>query len=359
MQIEDLVKAYSTKTDEELVQLAEDSAQLTPEARAVLTGEITRRRLDLSAPLSPSDQPNLERPSTVSPMQFYRVGEFVAEVLRVYHSQFWLFVKLMAPAVVVGYFAISLGRYEARELWRDAHRGVEASPQLGLMLEGSGANLVGWFTSWMAFCVSFGAICPAVGEIEAGSVPRVLNSFRAVRERSGSFFRLSLLLFFLCAIAFAGSGLSAAGAIWLSFERHFHLSRFALSIVSFVSLGSGLLVLSRFALAIPAVILDDYRVRKAMFRSDQMTQGKWLILAALLSKSLIGGYVAGMVPFWLASWIPASISLPSWFPWILRAASVAAVTVVEPTMFIGFGLLYLRMSVLSPTTTAPVARRFV
>jgi hypothetical protein len=32
-------------------------------------------------------------------------GEFLGEVLRIYHGHFWLFVKLTAPAVVVGYIA--------------------------------------------------------------------------------------------------------------------------------------------------------------------------------------------------------------------------------------------------------------
>jgi hypothetical protein len=49
--------------------------------------------------------------------------------------------------------------------------------------------------------------------------------------------------------------------------------------------------------------LDNYRVSQALFRSDELTQGKWLTLAILLAKSLIGGYIAGMFPFWLAGWI--------------------------------------------------------
>lgn len=83
-----------------------------------------------------------------------------------------------------------------------------------------------------------------------------------------------------------------------------------------------------------------------MFRSEKLTQGKWLTLAALLTKSLIGGYIAAMCPYWLASFVHAPAPLPSWFPWILTIASMIAVNVVEPTMFVGFGLLYLKMSAL-------------
>jgi hypothetical protein len=81
-----------------------------------------------------------------------------------------------------------------------------------------------------------------------------------------------------------------------------------------------------------------------MFRSDELTQGKWLTLAALLAKSVIGGYVAAMCPLWLASFVRVTAPLPAWFPWILTVASVIGVTVVEPTMFVGFALLYSKMS---------------
>lgn len=62
----------------------------------------------------------------------------------------------------------------------------------------------------------------------------------------------------------------------------------------------------------------------------------------LLLKSLVGGYIAGMLPFWLARWIPADVNLPSWFQWVLAGVSVAAVSVVEPILFIGFTMLYLK-----------------
>ncbi len=81
-----------------------------------------------------------------------------------------------------------------------------------------------------------------------------------------------------------------------------------------------------------------------MFRSDELTEGKWLTLAVLLAEGWLGGYLAGKSPFWLASWIPADISLPSWFPWVLTAASYAGIIVVEATMFVGFAFLYLKMS---------------
>ena len=149
----------------------------------------------------------------------------------------------------------------------------------------------------------------------------------------------------------------AVGAIF-TYSRRFemHLSPLMIWIISYAAYSMVLLVLSRFALAIPAVILGDYGVRKSLFLSDELTQGKWLILAALLAKSLVGGYVAAMLPYWIREWIWSAVQLP-----VIAAqgASIAAVTTVEPVMFIGFALLYLRTKVdrshlaLSPLELAP------
>jgi hypothetical protein len=141
--------------------------------------------------------------------------------------------------------------------------------------------------------------------------------------------------------------------LWVARQRQAHVSSLTIQFVAIASMGLGLLIFSRFGLAMPAIILGNCRVGQAMFLSDELTERKWLTLGVLLVKSVVGGYLAGMCPFWLASWIPAGASLPLWFPWVLRFASVAAVIVVEPPMFIGFALLYLRMSATSSETTAP------
>jgi hypothetical protein len=115
----------------------------------------------------------------------------------------------------------------------------------------------------------------------------------------------------------------------------------AIEAILFTSASLGLLLVSRFGLAMPAVVLDDYRVGAAMFRSDELTEGKWLTLSVLLLKSVLGGYIAAMLPFWVATWIWEYVQLPAWF---LTLSSYIGVTLVEPFIFIGFALLYVRSS---------------
>lgn len=355
MQIHDLTKSYETKTDEELLQLAASSEQLTLEAHSALRSELARRRIDvaecLDADIDEDEKAGARRLSLASHTS--GVGEFVGEVLGVYRDQFWLYIKLVAPAVVVGYIAVRIGLNEAGEIARQLFRlpiseiAKHRTEFVEIWLAESGGYLV----SWLAFSFSFGAICFAVDEIKTEVTPSVTGSFGAIGHRLGSFLRLSLLLFFMILAAAGVGGWLLDAVLRILRQRHPHTGGSEISGLTFGLGCLALLVISRFGLAIPALLMDDYPVGQAMFRSDELTEGKWLTLAALLAKSLIGGYVAGMLPFWIASFIPADAHLPSWFPWTLTTASIAGVTLVEPTMFIGFALLYLKGSAALPVSS--------
>jgi hypothetical protein len=354
VQIQDFHQIYQAKSDEELMQLAASSDQLTSEAQLALQGELCRRQINVAKESEISEanshQPDVDLVSTEKQGQSQTrqgVADFVAEVLRTYHSYFWLFVKITAPAVVIGTIAIIASRNEGREIARHLPNGYPLLALRTALVEIWLVNLFWYLVSWIAFSFSFGAICIALEEARAGYKPAARHSLLNVRERLGTFLRLSALLFALMLLLMAASFLLDDGAWWVLRQLRWPSSYFV--IVTWITMGLGFLVLSRFALAVPAVVLDDCRVGQAMFRSDRLTQGKWLTLAALLGKSIIGSYVAGMLPFWLASFIPRTL-VPLWFPfpWGLIVASVVGVTVVEPPMFIGFALLYLKMSASDP-----------
>ena len=350
MQMDELVKIYRAKSDEELIQMAVVPEQLTSEARVALQGELSRRGIGVAEDLGISQNNGGKYDSgkiaagRLPELEWNGVGEFVTEVLRTYHSHFWLYFLITAPAVIITTIAVITARNEAREIVRHLPRGVELLTHQTEILEMGLINNSAWFVSWIAFSFVFGAICIALEESVAGFTPSAWSSFVNIRERLGPLLRLSLLLLVLVV---AVEGISIAlgiGVFWMFHRFQVHTNGFLTMAVSYGLVGLGLLVASRFFLAVPAVILDDYSVGRAMFRSDELTRGRWLVLAALLAKSLVGGYVAGMFPFWLASFVRVPVALQPWFPWILTIASAIGVTVVEPSMFIGFALLYLKTS---------------
>jgi hypothetical protein len=355
MQIQDFVKAYQAKSDEELIQLAGAPDQLAAEARLALEGEISRRAIKIADHSDVSQHDGNGRGARRSiPSERSQTGDgenegvldFVAEVLRTYHSHFWLFFKITAPGVIITTFAIISARNEVREISRHLPRGIGLLEHKTEFLKIGLINYSAWILSWIVFSFVFGATCVALEETVAGFTASAWRSFLNIRERLGPFLRLSLLLLVLFVVTEAASALLGTGAFWVLHQWPIRSTGLLIRAVSYVLAGLVLLFVSRFLLAVPAVILDDCRVGQALLRSDKLTEGKWLTLAALLAKSLIGGYVAAKCPFWLASFAHVTAPLPSWFPWILTIASMIAVNVVEPTMFVGFALLYLKMSAL-------------
>ena len=352
-----LANQYRTKTDDELLHLTEQRSQLTAEACAVLAAELASRPIashSLADTSAHNTLPDSKSSRTETPSIHLKTGEFIEEVLRFYHRNRWSFMKLIFPAVVVGTITVIWGRHESHEISRHLHReGGILRPQVGIIEIGM-ATWGSYLVSWMAFCFAFGAICSAVEQVHAGFEASIRDSVAAVHEQLGPFLRLSLIMWVVLMTVVVIAAL-AGTAIFSVIDSYVgHPGSLGLRVLSFGLFGVIALILSRFGLAIPALVLDDYRLWRAIIRSGQLTRGNWPILAVLLFKSIVGGYVAGMLPFWLARLIPASINLPSWFSWVLTGASIAAVTVVEPIMFIGFALLYLKTSAPSRVGEAQV-----
>src|SRR5437868_904511 len=158
MHIEQLAKAYGAKTDEELLQLAEEANDLTPEAYAALRTEMARRRIDAPEFIPEIGQGAIRQGGSVFPeaeVTRSGVAEFVGVAIGVYHRQFWLFLRLVAPAVAIGWYVIVMGRHESREIARHIPRGIEGISRLVAVLEMGLANLGGLFGSWIAFSFSF------------------------------------------------------------------------------------------------------------------------------------------------------------------------------------------------------------
>lgn len=349
MDIQDFARSYAAKTDEELLLLAGQRSELTVEACAALAGELTRRRIEVSAGAMAPEEDSVKIKLSSKGANFsvihLPIGEFIEEVLRFYNRNRWTFIRIVFPAVLVGYISVMLARHETRLIARHLDPSFPLHRLNSAVWQIQAVSSASYVVSWMGFCVAFGAICSAVEQVSAGFEVSVNDPLAAVRERLGPFLRLSaLLLFVFFALEVIFAALILEGIMWVLRSWFGDLNRLTISVLVYALFALAVLILSRFGLAMPALILDDYPVGRAMIRSDELTHGRWSILGVLLFKSIVGGYFAGMLPFWLARWILAGINLPAWFQWVLAGASVGAVTIVEPIMFIGLALLYLKTS---------------
>ena len=357
MPIQAIAETYRGKTDDELLLLADHPEQLTAEALAALTTELSSRRLSVSnAHNTPDNSPErytnqagrLDKPSTQ-----LDVGPFIADVLRFYHANAWTFFKLSAPATLVTYLTITAAQNEARSIIRNVFPHTAAAlSRPTLFLELGLVNLVKFLVVWLTTCLLFAATCSAVDHINSGLAPRFSDCFTETAHQLGRFIQLSALLLLLL-VSFMAIALSL-GLGLLSFAKllHIHFQGFLLSWIGYGLAAAVMTVPARLNLAIPAVLLDDYPVGRSISLSHELTKGKLLILTALILKSLIGGYVGGMLPFWIRIWLWNLVPIPNW---VAVVASLALVAAVEPPMFIGFALLYLRLGE-KPTPVEAVPR---
>ena len=208
-----------------------------------------------------------------------------------------------------------MGRNESREIARHIPRGIEVVRHPAELTEMAIANLAGLFGSWTAFSFSFAGITAvAVQKPATGVVPSIGECFIPIRNRLGSFYAYLRCCFaLLLVVETAALAFLEFGILRVLWRLHIHVTGSMISLVSFACFGLGLVVMSRFSLAIPALVLDDCKVGESVFRSDEYTQRKWIVLAALVAKSVVGGYVAAMVPFWTASSILGNMLVPWWF----------------------------------------------
>ncbi len=340
MRIDEYQRVYEAKHDNELLLLAESSDELTDEARTALQSELGRRGLKpkivvRSAPVATVQNQPKSKPSE---SQFTTISGFLNGVMSTYRAHFWLFVWLVAPAIVFAFcgreFSRMFSRHVLQQFLAPAGDLTSSEARFETTLVGGIIN----FLTWTCFCICYAGIASAVRRIGMGDAPSFKRSFDEILQRPVSFLGISTMLGILFVVATACLSFVYFWAITLLGINFGGSNARMLVYVLYLPM---VLVFSKFALAIPAVTLGHGTVRQSIFRSDEMTEGKWSLLAALLIKSIVGGYIAGMLPFWIAGWMWPYIHLNSW---TLTAASIVGVILVEPILFIGFSLLYLDAS---------------
>jgi small-conductance mechanosensitive channel len=209
----------------------------------------------------------------------------------------------------LGYVAVRAGLDERAAILRQIPRGADFSLHGAEIVQSFLALQVGYLISWLLYSFSFAAVCVAFKEIESGEEPSAEECFSPVRDRSGTFLRLTFSLYAL--LIFALVVASAAGFLLVTTIHKFSMSLTAGSSywIGAVCIGLAMLAVSRFGLAMPAVVLDRYSLTKALFRSDELTEGCWGILALLLAESVGSSYIATKLEFWLARLVPSPVSL--------------------------------------------------
>ena len=280
------------------------------------------------------------------------LGELLDRTFTLYRSHFWVFVGIMAiPAsfgIPVNYLVLA---FQGSTLFA---RQPSITPSPGMIL----GILFGVFAYLGVFLlvhsIAVAAVTHAVSEAYLGRRSTVRDSYRSIR---GKFWRLigvvlniilrliGIMLVVVVAIAAVGGTLIALSAIPGGQAAAAITAGLLVILVYMFGVAAGVYLALRYAVSIPALMLENLRVLAAVRRSVQLTRGRrGHIFIALLLAVIIGwvGYIVFQAPFSIATMITLlrNHQLPTWLALMTSVSGAVGGAVSGPISMIVLVLCY-------------------
>jgi hypothetical protein len=278
------------------------------------------------------------------------LGELLDRTFRLYRNQFWLFVGIMAiPSAFSIPFTIALFTMQG-----SAIAGARPSPQFA-------ASTVLFFVVfmclfWAVYSMAIGAATYAVSETYLGHKVTVRGSYGKVR---GNIWRIigvvvvawlrSVGMLLLMAVGLAvvlGITFGALAVVGRGSSRA--IATVIVMVISALAylawLGLGLLWALRYAVCIPALLLEKLRIRAALRRSVQLTRGRrWQLLVAIVLCTIVAyvGVIVFQGPFFLSMMFSARTGqLPEWLTYVFAISGAVGGAITGPVLMIVLVLCY-------------------
>ncbi len=278
------------------------------------------------------------------------LSEMLDRTFTLYRNRFWLFCGLMMGPEIVRLVCslVVIVAFPIRDI--SAAMGDPQNPFAALAALGPrlAATFAATFVALLFGALALGAVTVAVSELYFGRAATIRGSYEVVRGRIFGLFGLILMLM-LVGIAFFTAGSFAGGFVGA-------IGMLASSLISpvigvvffFLFISAGVIgafwLLMRFAVSIPAFMLEKRGVVESMSRSGTLTHGnRNRIFAAVIVMYvvLLVFQVALALPFWI---LQSTYKVRGLFPlWIqigqAVSASVAS-TIAAPLLMIAIALIY-------------------
>jgi hypothetical protein len=278
------------------------------------------------------------------------LGELLDRTFRIYRNHFWLFVGIMAiPSAFSVPFTVLIFSTQSSAM-------VGGPPPLRLVM---GVVLFG-LAFFCLFCalysLAIGATTYAVSEAYLGRKVTVRGAYGKVR---GNFWRIIgvvvvalLRAYGMLILAVSGMaiviGISAGILAAIGRGQPRPVVVIIIGLIMFLTYlaGIGLWVLwsLRYAVSIPALLLERVGVLAALRRSVQLTRGRrWHLLVAIFLCSMIA-YVGAIVfqgPFFMTMMFSArSGHLPEWLAYAFAMSGAIGSAITGPVLLIALVLCY-------------------
>jgi hypothetical protein len=283
------------------------------------------------------------------------VSEFLDRTFSIYRHRFLLFVGLMSPQAVLSLIATLAWGWGSASFTKSTDLAFEKMIAL-VIVAGVGA-LVFTIGHWILYVLGVGATTAAVSDLYGRMTPDIGSAFKAAARRLGPLLWLTFLMgvrvFGVIAACGAlpalmiglGGGLTAADGVNAGVSSVLlAVGIGALLLASLVAIGLVLFMALRYAVAIPAVVLEPIGGRDAIRRSVLLT--RTLLVRAFLLMICTGfvGWAAAMVlqmPFIIAMVLVGPETRTGfWLNMAGTATGTAGQTITAPIAAIGVVVLY-------------------
>jgi hypothetical protein len=310
------------------------------------------------------------------------VSEFLDRTFSIYRHRFLLFVALMSPQAVLSLAATLAWGWVSASFTSSKDFAIEKV--IGLVIAAGVGGLVFTIGHWILYVLGVGATTAAVSDLYGRMTPDIGSAYRAAARRLGPLLWLTFLMAVrifgvvaACGVVpatvmgFAG-GLTAFDAA----SRPVGGAILAIGIATLVlamlvALGIALFMALRYAVAIPAVVLEPIGGAEAIRRSIRLTQS---LLGRAFLLMICTGFVAWaaammlQMPFIIATVLAGPDTRAGfWLNMAGTATGTAGQTITAPLGAIGVVVLYFEARVrrealdlqvlteaLAPTAAPPV-----
>jgi len=292
------------------------------------------------------------RPAMHLDLRPLTVSEYLDRTFSIYRHRFLLFVGLMAPQAVLSMAAAMLWGWLTSMIQFD--KGLDPDRLMSFFVGGGVGFFVFTLVHWVLYVLGLGATAAAVSDLHGHLVPEAGAAFTAARRRLGPL----LWLTFLMGVRLAGVLVGCLGIPAALFGASAAMSRdaanqqAALAIVGVITFMIGMTVAMaafiymglRYAVAVPAVMVEPIGGRMAIIRSIALTQGLKVRAFLLMICATMVAYAAMMIlqmPFAVASLVIGPETRTGF--WLNMTGVVTGAlgqALTAPLVAIGVGVLY-------------------
>ncbi len=289
-------------------------------------------------------------------------GDLIDRAVRFYRRNFWTFILIAAPPVIVGTLVSVIWTTVARELFLPGNSGNYVETALYSIFLGFGSVLI-WLTETVATLVVMGgASRNFVRHLLFGEAITFRETYRNAASRFGGLiFASALITLLLGAIGMAIFYFSAlvvlviVGATFWAIGELIPVGAFLISLAGGMAVAAGaiwlfFLAASRLAYVPQVMLVEGQGVFAAIGRSASLAGGNVRRLAALFVFSTVAAYSALALLYVPLAWYAAANGVqvmgidadlvPAWYEIAFNLIWQISFVLLSPVWMVGLCLLY-------------------